>query len=316
MIFLVRCRPDLFSGLLTCLNPFGWVLSFLSHITDFGNSGETLSFWKNWKGKCDKCFEGIFCANFSNSILDYASCQKVWHAQCYECLGLGTSCDLKFPIKEMKDENDNPWSWYKQQEKEYRINHGVAGAHLSLLMPFLCERCWMRILEKRSPQPGRDDTLVACIRRVNLDAMTGKSEYTIKGHLGRSRTKRILTFNSKYGNTPTFEPRGSLPPMDLVGMGVALDMMLYSLEAVGRNEDVVQYSTKLFGKIDQRPPETTTRLPMESHRDGMFFCGKKRQSKTNERCPTQSGFFSHYSAKVASTEWDPSLKQTKRCPSG
>ncbi len=182
----------------------------------------------------------------------------------------------------MKDEDDNPW--YKQQEKEYRINHGVSGAHLS--MPFLCECCWMRILEKRSPQPGRDDTLVACIRRVNLDAMTGKSEYTIKGHLGR--TKRILTFNAKYGKTPTFEPRGPLPPMDLVGMGVALDMMLYSLEAVGRNEDAVQYETL-------RQIRSTATRNYDSSPNGVtemacFSVGKGRVRPT--RCPTQSEFFS------------------------
>ena len=163
-------------------------------------------FW-NWKGRCEKCsevvnpMEGIFCANFSNSIRGYAPCQKTWHAACYTCLG--KNVEMEFPRMEMEDEAGN--LWYKQHERNDRINTGISGANL--VMPFQCECCWMRVLENRNPGPG-DERLVASIRRVNLDAMTGTSEHTIKSHVGR--TQRILAINKKYGKTPNFEPRGPL----------------------------------------------------------------------------------------------------------
>ena len=185
-------------------------------------------------------------------------------------------------MKEMKDEDDNPW--YKQEEREYRINHGVNGAHLSL--PFVCETCWMRILERRSPRPGLDNKLMACIRRVNLDAMTGKAKRTIGSHLGR--TKRILAINAKYGKTPTFEQRGPLPPVDLMGMGIALDMVLYSVEAKGLNGKPVQYSSL-------RQVRSTATRNYDSSPKGMaevacFSAGKGRVRPT--KCPSQSEFFS------------------------
>ena len=182
----------------------------------------------------------------------------------------------------MKDEDDNPW--YKQKEREDRINHGVDGAHLSL--PFVCETCWMRILERRSPRPGLDDKLVACIRRVNLDAMTGKSKHTIKSHLGR--TKRILAFNAKYGKTPTFEPRGPLPPEDLMGMGVGIDMIIYSLEAQGVNESAVQYSS--LRQIRSTATRNYDSSPKGIVEVACFSAGKGRVRPTS--CPSQSEFFS------------------------
>ena len=59
--------------------------------------------------------------------------------------------------------------WYQQEDREYDINHGVAGVHTSI--PFQCERCWILNLEGRLPISGRDDAYLMIIRRANLDAM-------------------------------------------------------------------------------------------------------------------------------------------------
>ena len=191
---------------------------------------------------------------------------------------------MKFPMMEMEDEAGNPW--YKQQEREDRINFGVAGAHL--VMPFQCEHCWMRILEGRSPSPA-DTALVACIRRVNLDAITGKSKRTIESHLGR--TRRILKFNAKYGKTPSFKPRGPLPAKDFVGMGVALDMIIYSLEADGRNnEESVQFET--LRQVRSTATKNYDSSPQGVLEQTCFSKGAGRVRLTD--CESQSEYFADF----------------------
>jgi hypothetical protein len=76
----------------------------------------------------------------------------------------------------MEDEEGN--AWYKQGQREERINHGVKGAHASI--PFQCERCWLLNLEGRLPVDGLDDMYVTCIRRANLDALGGRAKSTIE----------------------------------------------------------------------------------------------------------------------------------------
>ena len=72
--------------------------------------------WWNWSGNCVKCsvpvrrMEGIFCTNFCKPRGSWPACRKVWHAECYECLGQG-----KFPIKRIQDEEGN--RWYKHDRR-------------------------------------------------------------------------------------------------------------------------------------------------------------------------------------------------------
>jgi hypothetical protein len=183
----------------------------------------------------------------------------------------------------MEDEKGNPW--YKQAEREERINHGINGAHA--VMPFQCECCWMKVLERRSPKPG-DEALLACIRRVNLDAMTGKSKDTISQHLGRMR--RVIKHNEKYGKTPSFAARGPLPPKDVVGMGTALDMIIYSLETEGRTEKFVQFDT--LRQIRSTATKNYDSSPQGILEGSCFSSGAGKVRITE--CPTQSVFFTDF----------------------
>ena len=79
-----------------------------------------------------------FCANFCEPRGSWPACRKVWHAECYECLGQG-----KFPIKKIQDEEGN--RWYMHDRQVERISHGVRGAQASI--HFQCEDCWMVNLE-------------------------------------------------------------------------------------------------------------------------------------------------------------------------
>jgi hypothetical protein len=168
--------------------------------------------------------EGIFCGNFLASRNGSPPCRSTWHAGCYTCRG-----STKFPGN----------LWHKEEERQRQLTEGVEGSHLCI--PFQCEVCWIRNIEGRDPVPGRDDLLLTCIRRANLDAMLGKSPLTIKAH--RQETVATLVNAASIGKTPAYHPRGPFPLSDEVGMSLAVDMLLKSLRAKGRILDHVQYAT-------------------------------------------------------------------------
>ncbi len=120
--------------------------------------------------------------------------------------------------------------WYQQEDREFDINHGAAGAHASI--PFQCERCWILNLEGRLPIAERDDAYLMIIRRANLDAMSGRAVSTSKTHA--DEIKRVVRNCALIGKTPNIPPRGPMPLADVVGMGVAVDMITRSLTSESR----------------------------------------------------------------------------------
>jgi hypothetical protein len=144
-----------------------------------------------------KRMEGIFCANFCEPRASWPECRKVWHAECYECLGLG-----KFPIKKIQDEEGN--RWYKHRRVE-RINHGVRGAHASI--HFQCEDCWMVNLEGHLPAKGLDDVYLMLICQANLDAMGGQAVEQYMATQPPSTGLRQLSVDPKDAHDPSPRPR-------------------------------------------------------------------------------------------------------------
>jgi hypothetical protein len=83
--------------------------------------------------------------------------------------------------------------------------------------------------------------MLACIHHANLDAMAGKSPLTIRGH--SAETMLVLRNAKRITKNPSYHPRGPFPLGNLVGMGLAIDMLTKSLVAKGRIMDYVQFST-------------------------------------------------------------------------
>ena len=191
-----------------------------------------------------------------------------------------------YPMTVIRDEAGN--KWFKQEEREHRLNHGVAGVHLTI--PFQCETCWMRNLEGRDPEPGLDDLYVSHLRRANLDAMAGKSKNTIMTH--RRLIHRMLRDAIEIRKTPSILPRGPFPLDDLVGMSLAVDELHYSITGIGRINDHVQFDTirklrSAFGKLWESSPRGA--------REGASFAkGTGRVRPTS--CPSQSEWFREFSS--------------------
>ncbi len=240
--------------------------------------------WWNWSGNCAKCsapvqkMEGIFCANFCKPHSGWPACRKVWHAKCYKCLGQG-----KFLLKKIQDEEGN--RWYKHDRRVQRINHGVHGAHASI--HFQCEDCWMVNLERCLPAKGLDDAYLMLIRQANLDAMGGQAVATIQGHA--AARKRSVYYCHLFRKMPTIPPQGPMPLADTVGMGLAVELLFHSLNAVPhiKGESHIQFDS-------MRQPTATFTLAWESSPIGIqegstFTSNTARVTITS--CPSQQKWF-------------------------
>ena len=179
--------------------------------------------------------------------------------------------------------------WYDQAKEEDRLNHGYRGAHVAI--PFQCEDCWMVNLERRLPMPGLDDVYVSVIRRANLDAMAGRAKSSIAGHA--TAVLRSVKNCQMIRKTPSIEARGPMPLRDGVGMGVAVEMIVYSLVAKPkiRGQRYVQYATA-------RKVRSTYTCGWESSPRGLeegssFSQGFNKATLTS--CPTQQKWFSLFS---------------------
>ncbi len=176
--------------------------------------------------------KGIFCRNYLDSRGGWPPCRSAWHAECY------TSCGQMptFPMPSIKVELGN--AWHKEEERHRRLTEVSVGAHLCI--PFQYGVCWMRNMEGRDPN-GNDECYLACIKHANLDAMAGKLPLTIGAHL--CKTVMVINNAALVNKTPLYQPRGPFPLTDIVGMGLAVDMLVKSLISKVRIESHVQFST-------------------------------------------------------------------------
>ena len=117
-------------------------------------------------------------------------------------------------------------AWGKRHQDKGAFNTGRAGDHL--LIPFECDLCIFRKLKKMNPllDSTRDNLLLACIRRVNLDAMWSRTTNTVVGN--RDRIRLGLRLSDQVGLEGPYEHFGPLPFKDHCGYEVAIQMVLHS----------------------------------------------------------------------------------------
>jgi len=110
------------------------------------------------------------------------------------------------------------------------------------LVPFQCDLCLFRTLKGRDPVGGndRDDTLMCCLRRANLDAMWGREPSTVAANL--NNVVKLNKIWKSIGVRPTFETRGPFPLKDIYGVSIAVGMLMMSLES-GSYANYKQFAT-------------------------------------------------------------------------
>ena len=185
-----------------------------------------------------------------------------------------------------KEQNDVNLSWVKKGD-DGRFLEGIDGAFL--VVPFQCDTCWFRVLEKREPKVGsyQDNRILAYVRRVNLDLIWSRAPGTIAS--SRDNIKMMIKMWRELGVSVDLPSLGPWPEEDRVGFRVALAQVRYS-ERPGLNEKThLQFDTV-------RKMRTAYNHVYEvgkaiSAIDLSGFKGMKGDIFSASRCPTDSRFF-------------------------
>ena len=110
------------------------------------------------------------------------------------------------------------------------------------ITPFQCDKCIGRMLVGRTLIPGdrKDDLLACCIRRANLDALWSRETSTVLANTRHLR--QLLETWELVGIPPPMPALGPFPMTDVQGFGVAISMLLRSLNP-GKYGDYTQFAT-------------------------------------------------------------------------
>ena len=176
--------------------------------------------------------KGIFCANFGQPRGKVFVCSSVWCGTCYVPYE-----NEPFHINKPTDE-----SGFEQVDTKdiTRFIQGRDGDHL--LCSFQCEFCLFFTLKGRThiPYNVRDQFLLMCLRRANLDAFWAREPSTVGAN--RRDVERMIKLAGDVGIDPVFEPLGPFPVEDIQGTFVAVTMLQRSLEP-GKHATYSQFQT-------------------------------------------------------------------------
>ncbi|KAL7565458.1 hypothetical protein ACA910_020841 [Epithemia clementina (nom. ined.)] len=165
-------------------------------------------------------------------------CDGIWHAKCYrqhenDHFPVLKAADLDDALLDM----DNPGKLVDDPEcfKESRSGN-------FLMCSFQCDCCAFYNMKMRYPAETstKDQLLLNCIRRANLDAFWSRERSTVSKN--RLEMAGFLRSAKTLGIDWPLPERGLFPLGDTTGMGTACAMLVKTLRA-GRNADCIQFET-------------------------------------------------------------------------
>jgi hypothetical protein len=113
----------------------------------------------------------------------------------------------------------------------------------NLMVPFQCDVCHFRNIQKRNPRPllyPKDALALQCIRRANLDSLWSREPSTVSRNANQARTMEDLGDALGFGSVAP--PMGPFPLEDTFGMKIACVTLMKSLDP-GKWEATVQHAT-------------------------------------------------------------------------
>jgi len=132
-------------------------------------------------------------------------------------------------------------AWNRPHRKENAFDVGRDGEHL--LLPVECEQCVFIKLRNQLPdrEAPQDRLLLACIRRMNLDACWSRETSTVTQNA--KRVQRQVEMCELVGLSGPFVQVGNLPEYDYCGYEVAISILLYSRKPGRYNPNYTQFDT-------------------------------------------------------------------------
>jgi len=146
-------------------------------------------------------------------------------------------------------------------------------------------------LQGRDPlkADAKDDLLLCCIRRANLDAVWGRETHTVQATLrSLSQLTRQLSLVGLHPNLP---PLGPYPLEDLFGVRVAVGMLLKSASPGRHSEHYQQYES--IRKL--RAGFSNVYMASLVGTQCLRTIGGERAKHYLTQCPTQSLWFERFS---------------------
>jgi hypothetical protein len=204
----------------------------------------------------------------------------VWCGSCYL-----PHADDRFHRFVPRDEGGFEW---KSTKEPLRYHVGRDGNHLVTV--FQCDDCvFLNLLQRRPlPHSPRDNLTLCCIRRLNLDALWGKETSTVNSTTRAVR--QTVNLLQPLGIQPQYPALGPFPLEDTLGYGVAVAMLLKSLEP-GRYDTYQQFATIRKLRAGYHNVYMSSSLGANSLRS----VGGDNAKHFLNTCPTHSGWFEMFS---------------------
>ena len=203
----------------------------------------------------------------------------MWHGKCYVSHRRDS-----FHINKPEDA-----SGFIQIEKqdEGRFQEGRDGVHL--MCSFQCDYCLFYKMKGRHPIDSnmKDELLLVCLRRANLDAMWSRESSTVLNN--RRKMEKMLKISDDLGIEPSFPPLGPFPTDGIQGVNVAIHMLKRSLDP-GRYASYSQFET--IRKF--RATFSNAYMASVSGALGASSLGRNTPKTFFTQCPTNSIWFEKF----------------------
>jgi hypothetical protein len=179
----------------------------------------------------------VFCANFGLVWgPPFGVCRRAWCGSCYS-----QHPSDSFHVSVPTDESG--FEWRRHPSDEHKFKTARNGDHLAT--PFQCHFCLFRLLSHRKPNPrnDKDEWLMCCLIRANLDAFWGRALSTITAN--RRNLDQLVKLWLEVGLTPDLllPALGPYPDDDVQGVSLAVAMLIKSTKPGRHKESYTQFET-------------------------------------------------------------------------
>ena len=243
-----------------------------------------------WTANCEVCgilrrgTNGLFCANFGlHRGPPFDVCKRAWCGSCYTQHPLDT-------FRVFVPTVESGFEWRKHPADALKYKAAQNGDHL--VTPFQCHFCLFRLLTRRVHNPGnpKDEWLLCCLVRANLDAFWGWAPSTVVAN--RRNLDQLMKMWSEVGLAPDLllPALGPYPDTDVQGVSVAVAMLVKSTKPGRHNREYTQFET--LRKL-RAAYSNMFHASARSNIDTLTL-GRDMAKSFLTTCPTQSSWFERF----------------------